>query len=198
MDPKDPSYPLTWALKHPFPVITKYNILCEIHAAPVPSATLALISCLISGNWLYFKFSYMAPEKGSFNIPFYSGLHIFHPRWRKTSKILIFPLPLSSPSANTLPPPAPPCCSSCPQILQSLVFFPSHSHCFLLLFNTQVIGPTIYLILSFQSCAIFTHDNVQDHYLSICLGSELRFFKTCSKLLWIYVIASSQIRMLKF
>lgn len=61
-------------------------------------ATLALISCLISGNWLYFKFSYVAPEKGSFNIPFYSGLHEFVVE--KTSKILIFPLHLSSHSAN--------------------------------------------------------------------------------------------------
>ena len=61
--------------------------------------TLALISCLISGNWLYFKFSYVAPEKGSFNITFYSGFPEFVVE--KTSKILIFPLPLSSHSANT-------------------------------------------------------------------------------------------------
>ena len=59
--------------------------------------TLALISCLISGNWLY-----VAPEKGSFNITFYSGFPEFVVE--KTSKILIFPLPLSSHSANTTSP----------------------------------------------------------------------------------------------
>lgn len=94
--------------------------------------TLALIFCLISGNWLYFKFSDVAPEKGSFNITFHSGLHQFV--MEKTCKILIFPLPLSSHSV-----------------------LPASSHCFLLLSTLRVTGLTIYLILSFQSLkAVFT------------------------------------------